>query len=365
MIHFLDLKAINAQYQTEIDAAIQSVMDSGWYIKGNAVSTFERNFATYCGTQHAIGVANGLDALILIFRALMLQGKLQKGDEVLVPANTYIASILALTQNGLTPILVEPDPISFNLSLKSTEKNISKKTKAILSVHLYGQLAEDLSEFCRDHQLLLVEDAAQAHGATDAHGKRAGNFGIAAGFSFYPGKNLGALGDAGAVTTNDSQLANIISQLGNYGSEKKYHNSLPGINSRLDEMQAAILDVKLKYLDQEIEKRRAVASYYSENISNPKISLPHWEATVSDHVFHLYVIRCREREALKDYLENHGIQTVIHYPIPPHKQEAYKEWNHLSFPLTEQIHKEVLSIPISPIITREEQKRVVEVLNLF
>jgi dTDP-4-amino-4,6-dideoxygalactose transaminase len=365
MINFLDLKAINAQYQLEIDAAIKSVIDSGWYIKGKAVQDFERNFANYCGTTYCIGVANGLDALILIFKALMIQGKLHEGDEVIVPANTYIASILSLTQNGLVPVLVEPDPVTFNLSLSGVEKNKTHKTKAILGVHLYGQLAQDLTGFCSTHGLLLIEDAAQAHGAKDQHGKKAGNFGIAAGFSFYPGKNLGALGDAGAVTTNDGELANLIGQLGNYGSQKKYHNSLSGINSRLDEIQAAILDVKLKYLDQEIQKRRAAAIYYSEHINNPKLQLPKFDRKVDDHVFHLYVIRCRERDQLQEYLLKHGIQTVIHYPIPPHKQLAYKEWNNLSFSITEQIHEEVLSLPISPIITKEEQGKVVNSLNNF
>jgi dTDP-4-amino-4,6-dideoxygalactose transaminase len=365
MVKFLDLKRINDQYQVEIEAAINSVIDSGWYIKGKAVTDFETNFSDYCGVKHCVGVANGLDALILIFKALMIQGKLQEGDEVIVPANTYIASILALTANGLTPILVEPDETRFNLSLEGVKAKLNHKTKAILSVHLYGQLAENLSEFCKAHNLLLIEDAAQAHGAKNEHGKRAGSFGIAAGFSFYPGKNLGALGDAGAVTTNDDELAKLISQLGNYGSEKKYHNSLQGINSRLDELQAAILDVKLKYADQEIEKRRAVATYYSKHITNPKLQLPKWNSRTADHVFHLFVIRCEEREQLQDYLNQHDIQTVIHYPIPPHKQKAYKEWNSLNFPITEQIHREVLSLPISPVISKKEQNHVIKALNAF
>jgi dTDP-4-amino-4,6-dideoxygalactose transaminase len=365
MIKFLDLKKINDQYQVEIEAAINSVIDSGWYIKGKAVTDFETNFADYCGVKHCVGVANGLDALILIFRALMIQGKLQEGDEVIVPANTYIASILALTANGLTPILIEPDETRFNLSLEGVKAKLNHKTKAILSVHLYGQLAEDLSGFCEANNLLLIEDAAQAHGAKNEHGKRAGSFGVAAGFSFYPGKNLGALGDAGAVTTNDDELAKLISQLGNYGSEKKYHNSLQGINSRLDELQATILDVKLKYADQEIEKRRVAAAYYFNYITNPKLQLPKWNSKTADHVFHLFVIRCEERDELQDYLNQHDIQTVIHYPIPPHKQKAYKEWNSLSFPITEQIHREVLSLPISPVLTREEQNDIILALNAF
>lgn len=365
MIKFLDLKAINDQYQDEMNDAIQNVIDSGWYIRGNAVSSFENNFANYCGTKHCVGVANGLDALILIFRALMIQGKLNEGDEVIVPANTYIASILALTENNLTPILIEPDAETFNLSLEGVKSHLTSKTKAVLCVHLYGQLAEDVSQYCEESNLLFIEDAAQAHGSENSQGKKAGSFGIAAGFSFYPGKNLGALGDAGAVTTNDTELANLIRQLGNYGSEQKYHNSIKGINSRLDELQAAILDVKLKYVDQEIIKRREVAAYYQEHIQNPKIQLPKWNPEVKDHVFHLYVIRCKKRGELQQYLSDNGIQTAIHYPIPPHKQKAYKEWNKLSFPLTEQIHDEVLSLPLSPVMTRDEQDQVINALNSF
>lgn len=365
MIKFLDIRAINAQYKVEINDAIQKVINSGWYIKGNSVSNFEINFANYCGTKYCIGVANGLDALILIFRALIIQGKLKEGDEVIVPANTYIASILALTENKLKPILVEPDPVSFNLSLEGISLNMTSKTKAVLCVHLYGQLAEDVSQYCKEYDLVLIEDAAQAHGAKNKEGKKAGNFGIAACFSFYPGKNLGAFGDAGAVTTSDKDLAGLIRQLGNYGSEQKYHNSIKGVNSRLDELQAAILDVKLKYVDQEITKRREVAAYYQQHIQNPKIQLPKWKPEVKDHVFHLFVIRCKKRGKLQQYLSNQGIQTVIHYPIPPHKQKAYSEWNQLSFPLTEQIHDEVLSLPISPVITKEEQNQVIIALNEF
>lgn len=365
MIKFLDLQGINNQYKEEIDQAIQTVLDSGWYIKGNEVSKFEANFANYCGVKHCIGVANGLDALILIFRALIQQGKLSEGDEVLVPANTYIASILSLTENGLKPVLIEPDSITFNLGLDGIKSKITSKTKAVLSVHLYGQLAEDLSGFCKENNLLLIEDAAQSHGAQDSFGKKAGSFGIAAGFSFYPGKNLGALGDAGAVTTNDSELASLIHQLGNYGSEQKYHNSLKGVNSRLDELQAAILDVKLKYIDVEITKRREVAKYYNDSIVNPKIKLPIWDVEVLNHVFHLYVIRCENRDELQSFLTKKNIQTVIHYPIPPHKQLAYKEWNELSLPITESIHKEVLSLPISPVIKKSELDEVINAINSF
>ncbi|QTY27706.1 DegT/DnrJ/EryC1/StrS aminotransferase family protein [Flavobacterium sp. CS20] len=365
MIKFLDLKAINDQYRDELNQVMQNVLDSGWYIKGQSVKNFEANFAKYCGVKHCVGVANGLDALILIFKALIIQGRLNEGDEVIVPANTYIASILALTENNLKPVLVEPDESSFNLSIKGIKSNMSTQTKAILSVHLYGQLAEDVSDFCKDNNLLLIEDLAQAHGGENAQGKKAGSFGVVAGFSFYPGKNLGALGDAGAVTTNDKDLADLISQLGNYGSEKKYHNSQQGVNSRLDELHTAILNVKLKYIDQEIVKRREAALYYQEHINNPKIQKPNWNVEVNNHVFHLYVIRCKERDILQTYLQDKGIQTVIHYPIPPHKQKAYSNWNTLSFPITEQIHKEVLSLPISSIITKEEQNQVINALNEF
>ena len=365
MIKFLDLKVINNQYQSEIEYAIQNVINSGRYIRGDAVTSFETNFAKYCGTKCCVGVANGLDALILIFKALIVQGKLKEGDEVIVPANTYIASILALTHNNLKPVLVEPNSNTFNLSLEGIRSNLSLKTKAVLCVHLYGQLAEHVSHFCKEHDLLLIEDAAQAHGAKNSNGQKAGSFGIAGGFSFYPGKNLGALGDAGAVTTNDEDLTEIIQQLGNYGSEKKYHNSLQGINSRLDEMQAAILDVKLKYLDQEIIKRREAATYYQQNIVNPKIKLPQWDSDVKDHVFHLYVIRCKERDQLQQYLDDKGMQTVIHYPIPPHKQKAFSEWNQLSYPITELIHNEVLSLPISPIIAQQDLVRICNLLNNF
>lgn len=365
MLKFLDLLRVNKQYQQEIEAATLKVLKSGWYIHGEEVKIFERNFAEYCNVKHCIGVANGLDALILIFKALILQGKLSEGDEVIVPANTFIASILALTQNKLKPILVEPDETSFNLNINQLKSKISKSTKAVLAVHLYGQLAEDFCRFCNNHNLILVEDAAQAHGAEDDNGKKAGSFGIAAGFSFYPGKNLGALGDAGAVTTNDKDLANLVIKLGNYGSEKKYLNSLQGVNSRLDELQAAILSVKLKYIDQEIDKRRQAAEYYQNNISNTLIKIPHWDISTKNHVFHLYVVRCKFRDRLQAFLEEKGIQTVIHYPIPPHKQVAFKKWNNLSYPITEVISKEVLSLPISPIITQEEQDIIIDALNAF
>ena len=366
MIQFLDLHKLNEQYRAEIDEAVARVLNSGWYIRGKEVAAFENEFANYFGTKHCIGVANGLDALILIMRAYKLLGKLEAGDEVIVPANTYIASILAITENDLVPVLVEPNPVTFNLDATEVTKHITSKTKAILAVHLYGQLAdvEGLGALCEKHNLLLIEDAAQAHGASRG-GKVAGNFGHAAGFSFYPGKNLGALGDAGAVTTNDAELADLITQLGNYGSEKKYHNSQVGVNSRLDEIQAAILRVKLKHLNRDTESRRAVAKAYSEGISNTQIQLPAWDVLEQDHVFHLYVVRCKKRDELQKYLADNGIQTVIHYPIPPHKQEAYKAWNAWSFPETEAIHEEVLSLPISPFSGKNEVFRVIDAMNLY
>ncbi len=364
MISFLDLKKVNQQYSIEIEKAMQIVLHSGWYIKGQEVASFEKNFANYCGTKHCIGVANGLDALILIFRAYKELGILKDGDEVLVPVNTYIASILAITANKLKPVLVEPDPVTFNLSASNCEVKINPKTKAILAVHLYGQLAnmQDLLILKEKYNLLLIEDAAQSHGAVGADGKKAGNFGDAAGFSFYPGKNLGALGDGGAVTTYNKELANIISFLGNYGSEEKYKNRYAGLNSRLDEMQAAILNVKLKYLDKDNARRRAIAKMYDEGINNPLIQKPLWSGK-EDHVFHLYVIRTNERNVLQSYLKDCGIQTLIHYPIPPHKQRAYAQWINLSFPITEAMHEEVLSLPMSPVLTDQEIDNVIKAIN--
>lgn len=364
MISFLDLKTINDQYRSEIDLVIKEVLDSGWYIRGQQCEAFEHEFAAYCGTEHCVGVANGLDALILIFRAFKLTGNLQEGDEVIVPANTYIASILAITENKLTPVLVEPNEATFNLDAETVSKHITPKTKAILAVHLYGQLADvvGLSKLCQEYQLLLIEDAAQAHGA-ELGGKKAGNFGHAAGFSFYPGKNLGAIGDAGAVTTNDADLADLIRQLGNYGSEKKYHNSLQGVNSRLDEIQAAILRVKLKYLDAENAQRSILAKIYTETITHPDIRLPKWNQEGSDHVFHLFVIRSRFRDYLQQHLLENGVQTVIHYPIPPHKQDAYKLFKSHHLPVTEIIHNEVLSLPLSPTLSVYQVETVSSVLN--
>jgi dTDP-4-amino-4,6-dideoxygalactose transaminase len=369
MINFLNLKQINKQYREELIESCTRVIDSGWYIGGNELSEFEKNFAIYCGTKYAIGVANGLDALILIIRAWKELGKLKEGDEIIVPANTYIASMLAITANNLKPILVEPESNSFNISPSSIEAAITDKTKAILAVHLYGQLADMLSikTISEKHNLLIIEDAAQAHGAA-LNGIKAGNWGDAAAFSFYPGKNLGALGDAGAITTNDQKLANVLTALRNYGSHEKYINIYAGVNSRLDEIQAAMLNVKLKYLDSEVSHRRAIAEMYLENIKNPLIKLPILNINAmsfDQHVWHLFVILCEKRDELQKFLENKGIQTLIHYPIPPHKQLAYKELNQLSFPITERIHDQVLSLPISPTLTFTDVQKIIESINEF
>lgn len=365
MIPFLDLKAINQQYRDEILEAITKVVDSGWYIQGTEVKAFEQEFSDYCGTKYCIGVANGLDALTLTLRAWKEMGKLKDGDEVIVPANTYIASILAITENNLTPVLVEPDEATFNLCPIKTEQAITDKTRVILPVHLYGQLADmpAIMKIANQYSLLVLEDSAQAHGAS-IDGKKAGNWGHASGFSFYPGKNLGALGDAGAVTTNDEELAQTIRAISNYGSHKKYENLYQGVNSRLDEMQAAILRVKLRHLDNEIAARRTVAKAYIEHIDNPNIILPHWQNEES-HVFHLFVIRTKTRSELQQYLSENDIQTLIHYPVPPHKQQAYKEWNAQSYSITEAIHTEVLSLPIGPTLKKDEAITVTAMCNAF
>ncbi|UPQ81330.1 DegT/DnrJ/EryC1/StrS family aminotransferase [Pseudomonas knackmussii] len=370
MIPFLDLKLINAQVrQNLIDAAIR-VIDSGWFLRGAELNAFEEEFADYCGAENCIGVANGLDALVLVLRAWKELGTLKQGDEVIVPANTYIASILAITENGLKPVLVEPDPATFNLCPLKTAAAITPNTKAILAVHLYGQLAPmpEIMALAEQHNLLVLEDAAQAHGASIA-GRKAGNWGHAAGFSFYPGKNLGALGDAGAVTTNDADLAQTIRALGNYGSHKKYENLYQGVNSRLDEIQAAMLSIKLKYLDADTTRRKQIAIAYAQGINNPAIIQPipaqSTMASLESHVFHLYVVRTEQRQALQEHLSAAGIQTLIHYPVPPHQQRAYQEWTQQSYPLTEAIHREVLSLPISPVMTDTEVTAVIHACNAF
>ena len=370
MIPFLDLKAINAQYRADLIDAATRVIDSGWYIQGTELKAFESEFADYCGTQHCIGVANGLDALTLTLRAWKELGKLKDGDEVIVPANTYIASILAITENRLTPVLVEPDEQTCNLCPLNTVAAITPRTKAVLAVHLYGQMAPmpELMALAEQYDLLILEDSAQAHGAAVDH-KKAGSWGHASGFSFYPGKNLGALGDAGAVTTDDEELALTIRALGNYGSHKKYENRYQGVNSRLDEMQAACLRVKLKYLDTETRRRKDIALAYAKGITNPALAQPisatNTYASLDNHVFHLYVTRSKNRAALQEHLVNAGLQTLIHYPIPPHKQRAYASWNGRSYPITEAIHQQILSLPISPVMTDEQVDRVIKACNLF
>ena len=365
MIKFLDLKKINVQYEQELKEAANRVIDSGWYLMGKELESFENDYSVFCGVKHCLGVANGLDALRLIFKAYIEIGIMQKGDEVIVPANTYIASVLAISDNGLIPVFVEPNLETYNLDSNKIEAAITNKTKAIMTVHLYGQnsIDDQMLKTCSTHNLKLIEDAAQSHGA-EWNGKISGGIGDAAGHSFYPGKNLGALGDAGAVTTNDKDLARTISALRNYGSEKKYENIYKGLNSRLDEIQAAFLSVKLKYIQNDIEARRKVANYYLENIKNPAFILPN-DNNKEGHVWHLFVIRSSDREKLQSYLLENGVQTLIHYPIPPHKQLAYIKYNNLSFPITEKIHKEVLSLPLSAVINKKDIDRVIKLLNEY
>lgn len=376
MIPFLDLKKINEPYEAAFQEKLKAVLANGWYILGNEVKEFETNFAKYCGTKYCIGTGNGFDALVLIFKGYIQLGKLKKEDEVIVPANTYIASILAILQADLIPVLAEPKLGTYNINPDLIQEKITPKTKAILVVHLYGQLAEmdAINEIAVANDLLIIEDAAQAHGAisplTPEGGIKelekatsSGAWGAVA-YSFYPGKNLGALGDAGAVTTNDSELARVIQSLRNYGSETKYHNDHIGINSRLDELQAAFLNVKLPNLDDENEKRRTIARRYLSEIKNDKITLPFWDLS-NNHVFHLFVIRTQNRLELQEFLYQNGIQTVIHYPIPPHNQKALSLWNHLSFPITQKIHDEVLSLPISPVLTMDEVSFIVGILNKY
>ena len=363
MINFLDLKKVNAQYREELIEACTNVIDSGWYIQGNEHKEFEKEFAEFCDSKYAIGVANGLDALILILRAYKEMGIIKDGDEVIVPSNTYIASILAISDNNLVPILVEPDIYTYLLDPSKIEEKITNKTKAIMPVHLYGQTCQmdEINKISKKYNLKVIEDSAQSHGSYYKN-KRCGNLGDASGFSFYPGKNLGALGDGGAVTTNDEKLASTIKALGNYGSQKKYENIYKGTNSRLDEIQAAMLRVKLRYLDDEIIKRKEIANYYLTNIKNENIILP---TIITDSVWHLFVIRTNKRDELNKYLLENDIQTLIHYPLPPHKQEAYKEWNNDSYPISEQIHDEVLSLPISGIQSLEETEKIAEMINDF
>ncbi len=366
MIKFLDLQKINLQYQNEIEAKLLEVFRSGWYLMGSQLSNFEKNLSDYIGAKHSIGVANGLDALRLILRAYIELGVMNIGDEIIVPSNTYIASILAISDNGLIPVLVEPEINTYNIDISKIEEKITSKTKGILIVHLQGRIvfSDSLKEIARKHNLKIIEDNAQAIGA-EWNGIKSGNLGDAAGFSFYPGKNLGALGDAGAVTTNDDDLMKAIRALANYGSNKKYVNIYKGLNSRLDEIQAAVLDIKLKYIDHENNIRREIAKRFIDEIKNPAVILPEYPADENEHVWHVFVIRSERREELQSYLTENGVQTLIHYPIPPHQQEAYKDWNDMSFPISEKIHAEVLSLPISPVMEAEEINTIIEIINKF
>ena len=369
MIKYLPLKQINDRYDAELREAVGRVMDSGWYLKGEHTQRFEKNYATYIGTKYCVGVANGLDALTLILRAYIEKGVMQPGDEVIVPANTFIASILSVSECGLTPVLVEPSINTFQIDDSQIEEVITERTKALMIVHLYGRCAytEKIGMICKKHNLKLIEDNAQAHGCNcqlsivNSQLKRTGSLGDVAAHSFYPGKNLGALGDAGAVTTNDKELAQIIEELGNYGSSKKYVFDYQGRNSRLDEIQAAMLDVKLRHLDEDNQRRQAIADYYINNVKHPEILLP----TPSQSVYHIFPILCERRDELQQYLKENGVETMIHYPIPPHKQACYKEWNDLSFPITERIHRQELSLPCHPAMKQEEADQIVSLLNRF
>ncbi len=367
MIKYLPLKQINDRYDAELREAVGRVMDSGWYLKGEHTQRFEKNYAAYIGTKYCVGVANGLDALTLILRANIEKGVMQPGDEVIVPANTFIASILSISDCGLTPVLVEPSIDTFQIDDSLIEEAITERTKALMIVHLYGRCAytEKIGMICKKHHLKLIEDNAQAHGCfapmDNGQWRRTGSLGDAAAHSFYPGKNLGALGDAGAVTTNDKELAQIIEELGNYGSSKKYVFDYQGRNSRLDEIQAAMLDVKLRHLDEDNQRRQAIADYYINNVKHPEILLP----TPSQSVYHIFPILCERRDELQQYLKENGVETMIHYPIPPHKQACYKEWNDLSFPITERIHRQELSLPCHPAMKQEEADQIVSLLNRF
>jgi len=385
MINFNDLQKINAQYADELKRVAAEVIDSGWFLQGDRTAIFEKQLSEYMGVKHTITCANGLDALRLILKAYIELGVMKEGDEVIVPANTFIATFLAITDNRLKPVLVEPDIRTFNISIPDIESHITPRTKAIMIVHLYGRAcwSEELEALAKKYNLKIIEDNAQAIGAKTpfnpptrgelfspcggVRGGMTGSLGDAAGNSFYPGKNLGALGDSGAVTTNDELLASTVRSLGNYGSKQKYVFEYSGLNSRMDEIQAAFLSVKLKYLDAENEIRRRIADYYTENIKNKKITVSLLPENKESHVHHIFVIRSEKRDELLAYLKNHDVQVLIHYPIPPHKQEAYKneEWSKQSFPVTEKIHQEVLSLPMNPVLTAEEVKKVVDLLNQF
>lgn len=363
MINFLPLHDINERFREDLDVAIRRVLDSGWYLLGKEVATFEREFAAYCGTCHAVGVANGLDALTLILQAFAFKS----GDEVIVPANTYIATFLAITRNGCTPVPVEPDPKTFNLDPARIEEKITPRTRAIIAVHLYGRTADmtAINVIAEKHGLKVIEDAAQAHGAKH-RGKRAGAWGDAAGFSFYPGKNLGCLGDGGMVTSNDERLIRKIRALANYGSDRKYHHIYQGANSRLDELQAAVLRVKLRCLDRDNERRRELAALYLRHLNSfPELELPAMPVDAEDNVWHIFPVFHPRRDELANYLSEQGIQTNIHYPTPPHRQEAYPELSSLSLPITERIHERELSLPINPTLKTEDCINIAETLKHF
>ena len=374
MIKYLDLKAVNSLYDEEIRSAVSRVLDSGWYLKGEATRRFEQHYAEYIGTRYCIGCGNGLDALTLIFRAYMEMGVMQQGDEVIVPANTYIASILAITECGLKPVLVEPSWETLQIDDTLIEQAITERTKAVMIVHLYGCCAytDRIGEICREHGLKLIEDNAQAHGCT-FEGEKTGSLGDAAGHSFYPTKNLGALGDAGAVTTNDEALAHAVDALGNYGSSRKYVFDYLGRNSRMDEIQAAVLDVKLKHLDADNQRRKEIAARYQREVSNDLMILrfegndqySRSSLTPRDSVYHILPLLCERRDELQKYLSDNGVETQIHYPIPPHKQHCFPDWNHLSLPITERIHAQELSIPCHQALTDAETERIIALLNAF
>ncbi len=364
-IPFLNLKKVNLQYEDELEKSFTKFLHSGWYILGEELNNFERKLSTYVGTKYAIGVGNGMSALVLIFRAYRELGRLQKGDEVIVPANTYIASILSILENDLKPVFVEPDSRTYNVDLKEVKKTITPKTKAILPVHLYGQICDvsELREIANDNNLLIVEDNAQAIGASFEN-RKTGSWGDAAAFSFYPGKNLGALGDGGAITTDDKELEQVVRAIRNYGSEEKYKNIYRGVNSRLDELQASLLNVKLDFLDEENEKRREIADIYLKEIVNDKVILPKIKAR-ENHVWHLFVVQLKDRDGFVSYMKNKGINTMIHYPIPPHKQKALSEFSNLELPLTEHIHKHVVSIPLYPVLEKNEIEYIIQCINNY
>lgn len=364
-VKFLDLQKVNGRYSKEFEKVAKDVIETGWYLKGKETELFENNYASFIGTKYAIACGNGLDALTLILMAYINLGIMQPGDEIIVPANTYIASILSISRAGLTPVLVEPNPLTLQIDDRLIQEKITSKTKGVMIVHLYGQnsYTDRIGEICRNNNLKLIEDNAQAQGAF-FNGERTGSFGDAAGHSFYPGKNLGALGDAGAVTTNDKQLADSIRALGNYGSEKKYIFEWKGVNSRMDELQATLLNCKLPYLDKDNEKRREIARRYFQELKNNKITLPS-TSIGPDNVFHIFPVFSEERNKLQEHLKSKDIETLIHYPVPPHKQQCYKEWNNLSFPITEKIHAQELSLPISPVMTEDEVSYVIDSLNSF